>query len=207
MPPFLISVIAGLALIGGLVGGTLLAVSKVKIPMPAPLHHKIAEVTAPKSFDDFSRVASELDTWRRELAEKNNKALLLDAELARREQLIQAERDALDKERDRLDQVQKDMEDRLVKIKENEGTRLQQLADLYSTMKPEGSIALLRALPPDQATKVLATIMEKNKKVAAKLLDAWIATYPADQAAVAQITNDLVRTMNDASGTVAAATP
>jgi flagellar motility protein MotE (MotC chaperone) len=196
MPPIIISLIASIAFLGGLLGGTALSVSKIKLPPPPPKKAPFVEAVPPKTFDDFSRVASELDTWRRELAEKNNKALLLDAELARREQMIGAERDALDKERARLTQVQKDMEDRLIKIKENEGPRLQQLADLYATMKPEGAVALLRALPNDQATKVLAVI---PKKILAKLLDAWLANYPGDKAIIAQVTNDLVRTISDAS--------
>ncbi len=203
MPAIIIALAGAIAFLCGLLGVTVFSVGQLKLPPPPMKKAKMAEVTAPKSFDDFSRVASELDTWRRELAEKNNKALLLDAELARREQLLDAERDALDKERQHLTQVQKDMEDRLIKIKENEGPRLQQLAELYSTMKPEGAVALLRALPTDQATKVLAVL---PKKVLAKLLDAWIAGYPADQAVIAQVTNDLVRTIADtASGANAAA--
>lgn len=149
-----------------------------------------------KSFDDFTKIAAELDSWRRELTERNNKALLLDAELAKREQLLQAERGALDQERSRLEHVQKDMEDRLIKIKQNETPRLQELADLYSTMKPDDAVSLLRVLPPEQATKVV-TVMKQ--KTAAKLLSNWIEKYPGDKALVAQITNDLVRTIDQPS--------
>ncbi|MDE1171500.1 MAG: hypothetical protein PW734_09885 [Verrucomicrobium sp.] len=199
MPSLIISLAAGIGLLFGLLGGTFVAAGKVKLP-PRPAPHAVKPVSmatsSAKSFDDFTKIAAELDSWRRELTERNNKALLLDAELAKREQLLQAERGALDQERSRLEHVQKDMEDRLIKIKQNETPRLQELADLYSTMKPDDAVSLLRVLPPEQATKVV-TVMKQ--KTAAKLLSNWIEKYPGDKALVAQITNDLVRTIDQPS--------
>jgi len=197
MPSILISLAAGLGLIFGLLGGVFMAVPKVHLPPPPAAAPKLIGndlMPQAKTFDDFSKIAAELDAWRNELTEKNNKALLLDAELARREQVLDAERDALDKERGRLDKVQKDLEDRLIKIKENEVPRLQEMADLYSTMKPADAVVLMRSLPQDQATRIL-TVMKQ--KIQAKLLSTWIETYPADKDIVAQITSDLMRTMNE----------
>ena len=209
MPSILISLAAGLGLIFGLLGGVFMAVPKVHLPPPPAAAPKLIGndlMPQAKTFDDFSKIAAELDAWRTELTEKNNKALLLDAELARREQVLDAERDALDKERARLDKVQKDMEDRLIQIKENEVPRLQEMADLYSTMKPADAVILMRSLPQDQATRILTVMKQKTQ---AKLLSAWIETFPADKDVVAQITSDLMRTMNepaDATTTAAADT-
>ncbi len=204
MPSIIISIAAGLGLILGLFGGVFLALPQVKLPaIHAPAKSHAQDMPAPRSFDDFTKIAAELDSWRRELTERNNKALLLDAELARREQVLQAERSALDKERANLDQVQKDLEDRLIKIKDNEVPRLEEMANLYSTMKPDDAVVLLRSLPQDQATRLL-TVMKP--KIRAKLLSGWIEKYPADKALVAQVTNDLIRTMKEPAAADAGAT-
>jgi Mg/Co/Ni transporter MgtE len=199
MPPVIISVVAGLGMIFGLLGGVFLTLSKVKLPAPPRPHHvsfSDSAPAAPKTFEDVSKVASELDSWRRDLNEKNEKALALDAELARREEILRAEREALDKEKDRLAQVQKDMESRLIKIRTDEAPRLEELAGLYKTMKPDSAVDLMRALPSEQVTKIL-TVMDR--KVQAKLLSLWVQKYPGDKAVVAQITNDLVRTTADST--------
>lgn len=205
MPSIIISIAAGLGLILGLFGGVFLALPQVKLPaIHAPAKAHVQDVTTPKSFDDFTKIAAELDSWRRELTERNNKALLLDAELARREQVLQAERAALDKERANLDQVQKDLEDRLIKIKENEIPQLEEMANLYSTMKPDDAVILLRSLPQDQATRLL-TVMKP--KIRAKLLSSWIEKYPADKDILAQVTNDLIRTMKEPADPNSGTTP
>jgi len=201
MAPVLISIAAGLGMIFGLLGGVFISLSKVKLPPPPRPHHVSFADTAPaapKTFEDVSKVAAELDSWRRDLTEKNEKALALDAELARREEILRAEREALDKEKDRLSQVQKDMESRLIKIRESEAPRLEELAGLYKTMKPDSAIDLLRALPSEQVTKIFST-STMDRKTQAKLLSIWVQKYPGDKAVVAQITNDLVRTTRDST--------
>ena len=204
MPPFAIALIAGIAMVAGLFGGTVMALSKLHLPPPppppkAPLLVKETVSSTPKTLEDFSKVASELDSWRRELTEKNNKALLLDSELVRREQLIQAERVALDKERARLDEVLKNIENRLIKIKTNEGAQLQQIVDLYGKMKPEAAVTLLQSLPEEQATKVVAKI--DDPKLKAKLIETWLslARTPADKEKIARITTNLLRTIDEPS--------
>ncbi len=199
MAPIIISVAAGLGMIFGLLGGVFISLSKVVLPAPPHVHHMSftdAAPAVPKTFEDVSKVASELDSWRRDLNEKNEKALALDAELARREEIIRAEREALDKEKERLAQVQKDMEARLIKIQANEQPRLEELSSLYKTMKPDSAVDLMRALPSEQVTKIL-TVMDR--KIQAKLLSLWVQKYPEDKVAVAQITNDLVRTTTDST--------
>ncbi|SDU25042.1 hypothetical protein SAMN05444156_2859 [Verrucomicrobium sp. GAS474] len=201
MAPVIISIAAGLGMIFGILGGVFISLSKVKLPAwPHAKHVSFADSTptVPKTFEDVSKVASELDSWRRDLNEKNEKSLSLDAELARREEIIRAEREALDKEKDRLAQVQKDMESRLIKIRESEAPRLEELAGLYKTMKPDSAIDLMRALPSEQVTKILST-SAMDRKVQAKLLSLWVSKYPGDKAIVAQITNDLVRTTKDST--------
>jgi flagellar motility protein MotE (MotC chaperone) len=198
-PAIIITVAGGLGLIFGLLGGFMASIPSVKLPpkkVPIVLDLEQPSEKVPKTEEDFTQVANELDAWRRELSEKRNQALQYDAELLKREQVMKAEREALNRERQRVMGLQKEVEDRLIKIKGTEEPKLQELADLYKTMKPEDAAQLIKNQDPEQAAKVLSKM---SAKVQAKLLTAMLKTAISaeEKRAVSDLILMLKRVMPD----------
>jgi flagellar motility protein MotE (MotC chaperone) len=198
-PAIIITVAGGLGLIFGLLGGSMASIPSVKLPpkkTPVVLDLEQPSEKVPKTVEDFTQVAKELDAWRRELSDKRNQALQYDAELLKREQVIKAEREALTRERQRVMGLQKDVEDRLIKIKSSEEPKLQELAELYKTMKPEDAAQLIKSQEPEQAAKVLSKM---SAKVQAKLLTAMLkaSTSEEEKRSISDLILRLKRVMPD----------
>ncbi len=139
---------------------------------------------APPNAERLTQLARELDTWNKELLARKQQLLELDQSLQHRESLIKVERETLEQERQKLTNLQKQLESRFIFIKKDESENLEQLADLYNKIKPEDASRLMRQFPDDQATRLL-TLMKPVRS--ARLLEAWIAQFPDDRERLARI--------------------
>lgn len=138
------------------------------------------------------KVAEELDGWRKELEEREKKLLAEDADILRRNNLIKAEQQSLAKERERLNAMQKEIEARLIVVSQAEVTNIEQISQLYSTMKPGEAAGIIRQLPDEQIAKLLG-IMKPTKS--AKLLEIWGRTFPDDRERLAKISDQMMVVM------------
>ena len=197
----IIAVAAAIGMILGLVGGVYMSVPKIKLPeKKQEVIVDLADPVAPKTMDDFTQVAKELDDWRKELTAKRDQSIRYDAELLKREQLLRAERDALNRERQRLTDLQKDIQTSLIKIKASEEPKLAQMADLYQTMKAEDSVALLKEMNTSDATKIFTHLSEKTQ---AKYVSIWLNTAqtPEDKKALMNILDAMKKVVPDDGST------
>lgn len=169
-----------------------IATAKANMPPPAPVvvaEPKKEEPPPEPGTEKWvmpQKVAEELNTWRHELEEREKKLLAQDAEILRRNNLINAEREALGKERARLSEMQKNIEERLILVSKTDNANLEQVSNLYSTMKPIEACGIMRQLPDEQNAKLLG-IMKPTKS--AKILETWSRTFPDDRERLARISD------------------
>lgn len=142
----------------------------------------------PEKWITPQKVAEELDGWRKDLDQREKKLLVLDAELLRRSNLLNTEEESLKSEREKLLTLQKDIEIRLLAVSQTESTNNEQVANLYSTMKPAEAAGIIRQLPDQLAAKLLS-IMKPTKS--AKIIEIWSRTYPDDCERLAKISDDM----------------
>jgi Mg/Co/Ni transporter MgtE len=76
-----------------------------------------------------------------------------------------------------LTQLQKDIETSLIKIKSTEEPKLQEMADLYASMKPEDAVSLLKQLSTTDAIKIFTHLQPKIKS---KFISYWLNTAASD---------------------------
>jgi flagellar motility protein MotE (MotC chaperone) len=211
-PAVLISVGAAIGLIFGLLAGTTVGISKVQLPpKPRPVILDLTQPgVTPKTLDDVTQVAKEMDEWRQELTEQRNQNIQQDADLIKREQLVRAERDALTRERQRVISLTQELETQIIRIKDSEAPKLQELADLYTTMKPEEAQQILRARYNDSRSDVVKIMSKMRPKIQAKVISAWLKSAgnnDLEKNIVAEITVDMKKittsqppsALNDAS--------
>lgn len=140
-----------------------------------PLHHPISH---------FTGVAEEMDKWKEQLAAKEKKLLAMDAELLRREKeleaLVKSQSDSILKAKAELEE----MKQQYLFIESQEQTRLQESADLISTMKPDGSVAILREMPNNDIAKLLTKMKSKS---ASKILQSWSTAHKQDLPRLAEV--------------------
>jgi flagellar motility protein MotE (MotC chaperone) len=134
------------------------------------------------------KVAEELDGWRKELSEREKKLLSMDADILRRNNLINAERDALRTEREKLTSMQKEIESRLLEVTQTEVANSEQISQLYSGMKPVEACGIMRQLTDPQVARLLA-VMKPTKS--AKILETWSRTFPDDRERLARISDQM----------------
>lgn len=169
-----------------------ISTAKANMPPPAPVvvvEPKNEEPPPEPGTEKWvmpQKVAEELNTWRHELEEREKKLLAQDAEILRRNNLINAEREALGKERARLSEMQKNIEERLILVSKTDNANLEQVSNLYSTMKPIEACGIMRQLPDEQNAKLLG-IMKPTKS--AKILETWSRTFPDDRERLARISD------------------
>lgn len=155
---------------------------------------KVPPVLAPKTTEYLEKTAKELDTWRAEMEKKKQDLMALDQNIIQREKLMREERVALNHDREELSKTQKKIEDRLVKISDSEAANIQQTALLYSAMKAEENIKLLRPLADDQVARLMAVTKLKRN---AKVLETWSRLYPDDSERLVRITERMRLVMRE----------
>jgi len=177
-----------------------IATAKANQPPPAPVVvvvPKKEEPTPEPGTEKWvmpQKVADELNTWRHELEEREKKLLAQDADILRRNNLVNAEREALGKERARLSEMQKNIEERLILVSKTDTANLEQVSNLYSTMKPIEACGIMRQLPDEQNAKLLG-IMKPTKS--AKILETWSRTFPDDRDRLARISDAMRVVLKD----------
>ncbi len=175
----IISLAAGLGLIFGLLGAIMTSLPNLKIPHKK--NHQeyvdLSESAAPTKMDDLTGVAKELEAWRKELTEKQNRELQFDAELLKREDLLKAEKEALTREEQKLTDLQKDIETSLIRVKASEEPKLQELADLYKSLKAEDAVQLLKKASTIDAIKVFTHL---DLKTQSKFISVWLNTAASE---------------------------
>lgn len=204
----MVSVILALAFMGG-VAAVMMSVVLPKIrsiPQPAPptpeqlpipeMENAGPPILRPQTTEVLTKTAEELDQWRKDLTQQQQLQLEKDQDLLRREELIKNERAALHVERERLTEIQARIEEnlkkhrneidsRLLTVNSEEDANLQKMAELYSQMKIEQSVELLRGTPDEQIAKILNLSTVKRQ---AKIIDSWASKYPDDRDRILRIT-------------------
>ena len=155
---------------------------------------KVAPVEAPKTTEYLQKTAEELDAWRQEMEKKKKDLVALDQNIIQRENLMHEERASLNRERDELNKTQKKIEDRLVKISDTEAANIQEMALMYSAMKPEENIKLLRPLADDQIARIMAVTKLKRN---AKILETWSRLFPDDNERLVRVTERMRLVMRE----------
>lgn len=177
-----------------------IATAKANQPPPAPVvvvEPKNEEPPPEPGTEKWvmpQKVADELNTWRHELEEREKKLLAQDADILRRNNLVNAEREALGKERARLSEMQKNIEERLILVSKTDTANLEQVSTLYSSMKPIEACGIMRQLPDEQNAKLLG-IMKPTKS--AKILETWSRTFPDDRDRLARISDAMRVVLKD----------
>ncbi len=198
MKPPLIYIIPIIALLLGMGGGGFLAwnsaitpkLAELKpLPPPPPPDPPVLEkpIIAEQP-EVLEKTAKELSQFQSELQDKQSNLMEIDESLVRRESLLKGERDRLDAERKRLEAMQKQIEDRLVKIAETETTGFQTQADLFSKMKIDEVINLMRKFE-DRDNIRLLTLIKPAKT--AKIIETWSKKFPDDRNRVARLSEQM----------------
>lgn len=171
-----------------------IATAKANLPPPvveAVVEHKPTEPPPEPGTEKWvvpQKVAEELNVWRKELEEKEKKLLALDADILRRTNLINAEREALGRERVKLSEMERSIEERLILVSQADNANLEQVAQLYSTMKPVESAGIMRQLTDEQNARLLG-LMKPTRS--AKILETWSRTFPDDRDRLARISDQM----------------
>lgn len=152
----LIAVLLGLLLYAGV---TAALWPKIEVPKPNKPANPAAIVVKPlpppkkgPSWDyvnpEVDQLVEELKKERQTLAERSRQ---LD-ELAAR---LQAERNELNVVTQQVAQLQKEFDDTVVRVTEEETTNLKRLAKVYTSMSPEGAAVILKQLDETTIVKIL----------------------------------------------------
>lgn len=121
---------------------------------PDPAH--IANTTGPSwefNNPELDQLVADLRREREHLGEREKQ---LD-ELAAR---LQAEKAEISRATNAVVQLQRDFDQNVTKLKEEEQANLKKLAKLYNTMTPEGAVLVMKELPDDTLVKMFAIMKE-----------------------------------------------
>lgn len=206
----LVCVILALAFLGGVAAVFVTVLPKIqKIPTPPPptpaqlpvpaLEYSGPPILRPQTTDSLTKTAEELDQWGKDLKKKEQAQLERDQVLLQREELLKNERAALNVERERLAEIQtrineqlanhrKEIDSRISTINSEEDANLQKLSELYSLMKVDESVELLRGTPDEQVAKILSFTKLKRQ---AKILETWASKYQDDRERILRITETM----------------
>jgi flagellar motility protein MotE (MotC chaperone) len=116
-------------------------------------------------------------------------------ELAAREQQLnelatrlQAERSEINQATQQVYQLQKEFDQNVVRVREEEAANLKKMAKIYAAMSPEGAAGILKNLEDEQVVKFLVFMKESET---APILEAWAKLGEADSKRAALISNKL----------------
>jgi flagellar motility protein MotE (MotC chaperone) len=202
----LVAVIAPILFLGGIGGGAFLVMQQTEKRLEeeaiqaekARQEQEAAEAEKSKeaavtlddrfknnlSQESLEKISQELAQWSNELKKREKNLIALDEDLVRREKLLAAEQEALIKRRESLAGLQKKLEERIITVQKTETESYTKLALFYSTMKPDTTLEILRAMKDDDVAKMFAFMPEKTRL---KLMNAWSGKYPQELARVTKI--------------------
>jgi len=131
------------------------------------------------------QMIKDLEAGKAELDVKRKELLALDENLRQREELLKKEKEALEKNRQRILDMQKKLEGKLLVIDEVEANNYQQLAVLYSTMKQEEAANLIWQMSDVEKVKLLSAMKPKKS---AFFIEFWSQKYPDNREHLAKLT-------------------
>jgi flagellar motility protein MotE (MotC chaperone) len=130
---------------------------------------------------ELDRLITELVAEKKALAEReqqlNELATRLEAERAELNQITQA-----------VHRLQVEFDRSVTRVRDDESANLKRLAKIYSTMAPEGAVAILKELDDDRVVKILLFLKEAET---APLLEALARLGPAEAKRAALISERL----------------
>jgi len=98
----------------------------------------------------------EMDNLTTELRDEKARARQQREALEQRESRLKSERVELDKLRAGLEEMRREIDDRVITIRADESKNLGKLAQTYSTLTPDGAVAILREMDDVTVVKILS---------------------------------------------------
>jgi flagellar motility protein MotE (MotC chaperone) len=200
MTLLIVLVVGGLLFFGTLFGLTFFViVDKIPLPQIAPpvaekpseeeekkmVHHK---KIFPTTLEGFTEIADQLDGWRLDLNKKELEITKIEQEMEKKKVLMATEQDAIKREKEKIEQMQRTLEEHLLKIEKEQSANFKDLGQLFAKMTPEETINFLRLFEDNQTSKLLTYI---PKKQLIKILEIWSKNYPNDRKRLVNITSEM----------------
>ncbi len=131
---------------------------------------------------DFSN--PEIDQLIAELKMEKEGLALREQQLKELATRLAAERSEINQTTQAVNRLEKEFDERIVRVREEETANLKKLAKTYAAMSPEGAATILKQLEDDQIVKILVFIKEGDS---APILEAFAKSGEADAKRVAMI--------------------
>jgi flagellar motility protein MotE (MotC chaperone) len=171
------------------IGAVLFLVTAAAVLNPRKLlRARQAQITAsakkptPHAGWDFSN--PEIDQLIAELKMEKEGLALREQQLKELATLLAAERSEINQTTQAVNRLEKEFDERIVRVREEETANLKKLAKTYAAMSPEGAATILKQMEDDQIVKILVFIKEGDS---APILEAFAKSGEADAKRVAMI--------------------
>jgi len=141
-----------------------------------------AKKPTPHAGWDFSN--PEIDQLIAELKTEKEGLALREQQLKELATRLAAERSEINQTTQAVNRLEKEFDERIVRVREEETANLKKLAKTYAAMSPEGAATILKQMEDDQIVKILVFIKEGDS---APILEAFAKSGEADAKRVAMI--------------------
>ena len=131
---------------------------------------------------DFSN--PEIDQLIAELKMEKEGLALREQQLKELATRLAAERSEINQTTQAVNRLEKEFDERIVRVRDEETANLKKLAKTYAAMSPEGAATILKQMEDDQIVKILVFIKEGDS---APILEAFAKSGEADAKRVAMI--------------------
>ena len=152
----------------------------------AAVEAKAAEAVAPPP-QLWSFKTNAVDELITELKKEREAVIEEQKDLAAMSSQVTAERQEVEKVKNEILRLRKDLEARIVEVAESEKENLKNLGQTYTAMLPAGAAVILRELDEDSAVKILAQMKPKSAALVlgemARIVDKTSDEPPARRAA------------------------
>lgn len=173
--------------------GTLLylgvtSVFLLKAKFPIAKHLASSAPDEPRSSAAWDFVNPEMDRLVSELRSEKSALALREKQLSEWAARLEAERAEIYQATQAVYQFKRELEEKMLSIREEEPVKLKKLAKMYATMSPEGAALIFKQMPDDQIVKILVYMKEAET---APLLESFAKLSPDEAKRAAQITDQL----------------
>ena len=163
----------------------------LKTKFPAAKHHSSDLPVEARSSAAWDFVNPEMDRLISELRGEKAALALRERQLAEWAARLEAERSEIYQATQAVYQFKRELEGKMLSIREEEPTKLKKLAKMYAAMSPEGAALIFKQMPDDQIVKILVFMKETET---APLLESF-AKLGSDEAKRAALITDHLRTI------------
>ena len=126
-----------------------------KIPKVEARHEAARENESHTTGPSWNFHNPEMDQLIEELKKERDQLGTKEKQLKEWETRVQAERVELDEATRTIKKIQADMDQNIVRVKEDEAANLKKLAKMYASMEPAGAAAILRELEDGVVVKIM----------------------------------------------------